>query len=157
MASKKHDWTAIKRDHAAKRYANLRLLAEAHDVPYGYLKKKAAAWNKDENFISDVIGMDMQALEDAMPQDPEERMKLMYDKLSAVVYKALSNPQDSFFTENDTLKAKTLLDTATALEKIQKGYKEIETGKEDTGKLGQYADYIKQLRDNAKAIKESEK
>ena len=156
MASKKYDWTAIKRDYATNKYANLRLLAEAHNVSYSYLKKKAACWSKDENFMTDLIGMDMQALEDAIPQDPEERMKLMYDKLSAVVFKALSNPQDSFFTENDMLKSKTLLDTATALEKIQKGYKEIETGEENTGMLGQYADYIKQLRDTAKAAKESE-
>ena len=156
MAKAKHNWTAIKKDYAGNKYSNLKLLAEAHDVPYSYLKKKAAEWSKDPSFISEVIMDSCNSYSEPLPEDSEERVKLMFDKLSEIIMISLNAPAENFFTEDGRLKSKALLDTATAIEKVQKGYKEVETGEEDTGKLGQYADYIKELRDAANATKEVE-
>lgn len=69
----------------------------------------------------------------------------MYDKLSIVVFKAMANMDDNFFTNDGRLKSKALLDVASVVEKIDKGYQSGEEQKQ-TGQLGAYAAHIAQLR-----------
>lgn len=145
MASKKHNWAAIKKDFYDKKYATLKELAEAHDIKYTYLRQKTAKWAKESpEFISDLDVEEAQLAID-IPENRKEKVRLMYDKLSVIALRALSDPENNFFTVEGKLKSKAFLDVASVVEKIQKGYETGEDGKQ-TGQLGEYAAYIKQLR-----------
>ena len=147
MAKQTHNWTAIKKDYYDNKYKNLKELAEAHKVKYNYLRQKAAKWDKDRpEFISD---LDVKEAQEALdiPEDRKEKVRTMYDKLSIVVFKAMANIDDNFFTVDGRLKSKTLLDVASVVEKIDKGYQTGEEAKQ-TGQLGAYAAHIAQLREN---------
>lgn len=155
MAKQKYNWPAIKRDYYAGTYPTLVKLAEAHDMKYSYLKKKAAKWSKDApELISD---LDIQEAEEALrlPEDRKERVRLMYDKFSEILFRAISNPDQNFFTLEGTFKSKQFLDAMSAMEKIDKGY---ETGEESkqTGQLGLYADYLFGLKQQYLANKKEE-
>ena len=146
MAKQKYNWMAIKKDYYANTYPTLVKLAEAYNMTYGYLKKKAAKWSKDApELISD---LDVLEAEEALklPEDRKERVRLMYDKFSEILFRAISNPDQNFFTLEGTFKSKQFLDAISAMEKIDKGYETGEESKQN-GQLGMYADYLKNLRD----------
>lgn len=155
MAKQKYNWKAIKKDYYDSKYPNLVKLAEAYNMSYPYLKKRAAKWSKDApELISD---LDIQEAEEALrlPEDRKEKVRLMYDKFAEILFRAISNPDQNFFTLEGTFKSKQFLDAISAMEKIDKGY---ETGEESkqTGQLGIYADYMVGLRQQYLANKKEE-
>lgn len=155
MAKQKYNWKAIKKDYYDSKYPNLVKLAEAYNMSYPYLKKRAAKWSKDApELISDLeIEEDQKALD--MPEDRKERVRLMYDKLSEIVFRALNDPDGSFFTLDGSLKTKQFLDCVSAVEKIDKGYQTGEESKQ-TGQLGLYSDYLSGLKQQYLANKKEE-
>lgn len=147
MAKQKYNWPAIRKDYYAGKYRNLKELATAHKMSYSYLKKEAAKWNKNEpELISDLEIEEAQKVLD-MPEDRKERVTLMYDKLSEIVFRALNNPEGSFFTLDGNLKTKQFLDCVSAVEKIDKGYSTGDEGKMP-GKLGEYSEYFSKLKED---------
>lgn len=145
MAKQKHNWLAIKKDYYDKKYPTLKELGEAYNIPASYLRRQASKWPKEKpEFISDLEVEEAQKALD-IPENRKEKVRLMYDKLSIIALTALNNPEANFFTTEGKLKSKAFLDVASVVEKIQKGY---ETGEDanQTGQLGEYAAYIKQLR-----------
>lgn len=156
MAKQKYNWPAIKKDYYASTYSNLIELAKAHNMKYSYLRKIAAKWDKNNpEIISDLdIEEAQKALE--MPEDRKERVRVMYDKLSEIVFRALNNPEGSFFTLDGNLKTKQFLDCVSAVEKIDKGYQTGEDTKQ-TGQLGLYADYLSGLKQEFLTKKEEDK
>ena len=155
MAKQKYNWMAIKKDYYANTYPTLVKLAEAYNMTYGYLKKKAAKWSKDApELISD---LDVLEAEEALklPEDRKERVRLMYDKFSEILFRAISNPDQNFFTLEGTFKSKQFLDAISAMEKIDKGYETGEESKQN-GQMGAYADYFAGLKEQYLANQKEE-
>lgn len=156
MAKQKHNWTAIKRDYYEGKYKTLKELGIAYNVPGSYLRKKAANWDReDPEFITD---LDIEEAEFNLniPEDRKEKVRVMYDKLSVIAFKALGDMDRNFFTEDGRIKSKSFLDIASVVEKIQKGYETGEDAKQ-TGQLGQYASAIARLREQHNLTKEVDK
>lgn len=155
MASQKYNWMAIKKDYYDDKYPTLVELAKAHNMSYSYLKKKAAKWNKNTpELISD---LDIEEAAEALrlPEDRKERVRLMYDKFAEILFRAVSNPDQNFFTMEGTFKSKQFLDAMSAMEKIDKGYETGEDSKQN-GQLGQYADLLSGLKQQYLANKKEE-
>lgn len=135
----------------AGKYKTLKALAEAHDVNYGYIKKRAASWKKEKaviedlsNEISFVEEQERQAIMydlSTIPEDREAWHRRLWDKLGLAAERALDNPDENFYTHDGKLKSKALADVAAVLDKVQRGQSEMKENKA-TGQLESYANLI---------------
>ncbi|WP_302570438.1 hypothetical protein [uncultured Clostridium sp.] len=152
MATKKYNWQNIKSDYMANKYPTLRGLADAYGVEYGYMRKRAAKWKNEKEFVSD-LSEENSIHSDLIIEIPEDRNELhtnMYDKLSIIVMRMLNEPEN-FFTHEGKPKTKSLVDISQVVERIQKGHQgSIKDDKQFT-QLTAYTDMIKKLKESVDA------
>lgn len=147
MAAKKYDWNKIKLDYMNNKYPTLRELATSYGVEYGYMRKRAARWKNDKEFISDLIEDDIISSEITIeiPEDRNELHTEMYDKLSTIVMRMLNN-SENFFTHEGKPKTKSLVDISQVVERIPKGHQGAIKDDKKFTQLTAYTDMIKQLK-----------
>ena len=158
MAEKKYPWAKIKKDYLLGKYKTIKQLGEAYGVPYNYIRKRTANWNKQKDIGTKMAQQekDVPTVPNEYPSDiifndhnlPEDRdiwHKRMWDKLGIIIEKALDEAEDNFFTHDGKIKTKAVADISVVIEKIQKGQ---ENNKEDknAGQLKEYVDMLANLR-----------
>lgn len=148
MAAKKYNWNKIKADYMANKYPTLKELAKAYGVEYGYLRKRAANWAKDKEFVSDLVEeVIAPATVISIPEDKNELHSDMYDKMATIVMRMLNDPEN-FFTHDGKPKTKSLVDISQVVERIQKGHQGTVKDDKQFTQLTAYTDMIKELKES---------
>lgn len=55
-----HDWVTIKQEFLSNKYGSLKELADAHEISYNYLRKKASKWNTTKNLSNQLVNQEAQ-------------------------------------------------------------------------------------------------